>query len=285
MNKKKMFSAASSTGNGLVDIQNPGSCVKARQSPSEGERKSNMFKKMISFAAVAGLVFALALFGGSASAALTTTVTNPGFDVPDTSGWNQTVPNWDEYSSYVDGVGYWGEEFSGSPTFTTPDQAASLIFTAVSQDAWLFQSLGLVDASDVGKPFALTADFGARTGGDGIKLSTVNMTVAFRSGTTTGGTLGTVLGTADTQTLSYQSTALQMATQTATFTPAAGDIGTEVFAVLDMDPQSMSGSSTSPSRHWMADSVTLTVVPEPATMSLLALGGLGVLLKRRRRRA
>jgi hypothetical protein len=33
------------------------------------------------------------------------------------------------------------------------------------------------------------------------------------------------------------------------------------------------------------DTVTLTIVPEPATMSLLAIGGLGVLLKRRRRRA
>ena len=38
-------------------------------------------------------------------------------------------------------------------------------------------------------------------------------------------------------------------------------------------------------RHLYAISGDLTVIPEPATMSLLALGGLGVLLKRRRRRA
>jgi len=171
-------------------------------------------------------LFALALFGGSASAALTTTLSNPDFDVPDTSGWNQTVPNWDEYSVYANGAGYWGEEFGGFPTFTTPDQAASLIFRSnTGEDAWLFQSLGTVAASDVGKTYTLGADFGARANG-GTHLSTVNMTVAFRSGTTTGGTLGSVLGMADTQTLSSQATALQMATQTATFTPAAGDIGT-----------------------------------------------------------
>jgi hypothetical protein len=30
------------------------------------------------------------------------------------------------------------------------------------------------------------------------------------------------------------------------------------------------------------DNIELSVVPEPATMSLLALGGLGVLIRRRR---
>ena len=79
---KKMFSAESPAHSGQADILNPGSCVKARQSPSEGgssrrlvsaklravagsavpkpERKSTMFKQMITFAAVAGLVLALA---------------------------------------------------------------------------------------------------------------------------------------------------------------------------------------------------------------------------------
>ena len=63
---KKMFSAESPAHSGQADILNPGSCVKARQSPSEGGRSSNMFKKMISIVAVAGLVLALA---GSADAA------------------------------------------------------------------------------------------------------------------------------------------------------------------------------------------------------------------------
>ena len=57
---KKMFSAASSAGNGLVDIHNPGSCVEARQRPLGGERKSKMLKQTIIFAAIVGLVFALA---------------------------------------------------------------------------------------------------------------------------------------------------------------------------------------------------------------------------------
>ena len=173
---------------------------------------------------------------------------NPGFDVPDVGTlFNQVVPGWSEYSLYADGAGYWGYADSGFPTFTG-GQAASLIFTEVGQAAWLFQSLGAVAASDVGKTFTLTADFGARANGG--KLSTVNMTLAFRSG------LSSVLGMADTQTLSSQATAMPFATQTATFTPAAGDIGTEVFVVLDMDPQSMSGPAGQ--RQWMADSVTLS---------------------------
>ena len=240
--------------------------------------------RTMTFLTLAALAVAILAFANtSASAGLTTTLSNPGFDVPDVGTlFNQVVPNWSEYSGYANGVGYWGYADTGFPTFTTPDQAASLLFTTVSQDAWLFQSLGVVDASDVGWTYTLGADFGARANA-GTKPSTVNMTVGFRSGTTTGGTLGSVLGTADTQTLSSQATALPFAAQTATFTPTAGDIGTEVFVVLDMDPQSMSGPAGQ--RQWVADSVTLTVVPEPATMSLLALGGLGVLLKRRRRRA
>jgi len=60
--KMMMFSAASPAHSGQADILNPGSCVEARQSPSEGgssrrsavpkpERKSNMLKKMVMFAA------------------------------------------------------------------------------------------------------------------------------------------------------------------------------------------------------------------------------------------
>ena len=58
--KKIMFADESSTASGQVDILNLGSCVEARRRPSDGQRGSNMFKKMIMFAVIAGLVFALA---------------------------------------------------------------------------------------------------------------------------------------------------------------------------------------------------------------------------------
>ena len=103
MNKKKMFSAESPAHSGRVDTLNPG--PRGRQSPSEGgssrrlvsaklrgvagsavpkpERKSIMLKKMISIAAVAGLVLALA---PAAQAMDMVTVGDAGND-PDGTGY------------------------------------------------------------------------------------------------------------------------------------------------------------------------------------------------------
>lgn len=221
-----------------------------------------------------------------ANAALTTTLSNPDFQDPVGGGFNNVVPGWSEYSGHADGAGVWGsQQAPGFPTFPG-GQSGSLIFTATSQDAWLFQSLGTVDASDVGKTLTLGADFGGRVFTD--RSGTVDMTVAFRSGTTTGGTLGSILGTSDTQLLDSDQTnyptLVPFATQTASFTPTAGDIGTVVFAVLDMDPQSMSGAAGQ--RQFVVDTVTLSAaaaIPEPSAIVLALFGLVGLGLTRRRR--
>ena len=54
------FASAASAHASQVEILSPGSCDQTRQGPSQGTRRSTLIKRMMSFAAVAGLVLALA---------------------------------------------------------------------------------------------------------------------------------------------------------------------------------------------------------------------------------
>jgi hypothetical protein len=54
------FATAASAHAGQVEILSPGSCDQTRPSPSQSTRRSTMTKHMMSIAAVAVLVFALA---------------------------------------------------------------------------------------------------------------------------------------------------------------------------------------------------------------------------------
>ena len=66
-----------------------------------------------------------------------------------------------------------------------------------------------------------------------------------------------------------------------TVNPVIDGNGVEWWPFIDLK-----GSSYTESWDWMiSDAVTLNVLPEPATLSMLAIGGIGLALRRRRNRA
>src|SRR5690606_31726165 len=80
--------------------------------------------------------------------------------------------------------GVWFDSGSGiAPTFPTFGgvRAASMIAEVAGHEATIYQSLGVVDASDVGSRFVLNADLGAR--GFAGRSYSGTMTLGFATGT------------------------------------------------------------------------------------------------------
>lgn len=242
---------------------------------------------------IAGMLMSL----DAANGALVGSVSNGDFETTDGGVYNATTPSWDEYGGYAAGAGSW--DLTGTTLFDLVPVdgvgAASLIVRPDEDgedESWMFQSLGTIDAGDVGVPYALSADFAARDfysgEAEGTYGADVDMTIAFRSGTTSGGVLGAALGTVGTRNIVTDNAAAELGSivdftsHTATFTPSAGDIGTEVFAVLSIQANSFLGGNGE--RQFTADNVTLSVVPEPSSLVLLAgiaVGG-GLAMRRRK---
>lgn len=213
---------------------------------------------------------------------------NGGFeDGTQTSLYSNTAAamgGWTGYGNHANAFGIWSNHagaysgIAGFPTMTGV-RAASLITNTDGQVAVFFRSLGTIDAADVGKEFSLSADLGARSFANHAYNAT--MSVSLRSGTAANN-LGTLLGSAgvlDVATVQSANTPFGLFTRTAAFTPAASDIGTEVFAVLDV--VGLTTFLTDQNQH-VADNVTL--VPEPSAIVLAGTAMLlGIVVSRRRK--
>lgn len=187
---------------------------------------------------VVTLGFAALLLTGSASAALTTSLINGDFSTNDGGGWDPGVNGWSEQSS-PDGSGI----MTGGVPISGSSGAACLLIGDVGATGRIFQSLGTIDSSDVGKVYELTGGAAAH---DWLANRDYNGNVvaSFRTGTTTT-SYGTRLGKVSTVygTVFSGSNGLQdgvgdqgnfLQPFSATFAPATGDIGTEVFAAFHL---------------------------------------------------
>ena len=212
---------------------------------------------------------------------LSTTLLNPGFEagIPSGATFHNTVPNWTTFGDWADAAGCWDNSgnaltpAAGYPNFSGLGAASLKARNGSTENrAGLFQSLGHVALNDVGKTYTLGADLGARiTDGAGNYAYSGDLSVSFRKGVTGGvpGDKGTLLGAAGLRSVTADDALLPslasvaLVRKTATFTPTLADVGSEVFAVIDLLNASASATATDGEKPYLADNVTLTFAPPP----------------------
>ena len=161
------------------------------------------------------------------------------------------------------------------PPFPDPD----------SDKSWAFQSIGVLDAGDVGRSLTFDINAGAR----GMMAPTV-ITIAFRTGTEAGvggvaPPLGTVLGTAGTLLLDSSASPdpLEMApVPQATYTVDAADIGKEIFAVISSELVGPTEPNSGGQIQFLLDDAVLDI-PEPTALLLALCAALSFVGCRRNR--
>ena len=254
--------------------------------------------RLIQLFSVLLVVFALAV--STSQAGLVSTLTNADLEDPvlgndvfaanPANGWsaggtnfNQPgddhVQHWD-HAVCCTGIATSGIQFEVHRYYGTELGDAT---TAAGAGLWSFQSLGTVDAGDVGTVLTLSADVGIRSN-SGHGAYTGTFTVAFRTGTSAA-SLGSQLGSTSSQAVAN---AEGLGTETvftntgdASYTVLGGE--GQIFAVIS----SVSDQDTLDRWHFFVwDSAQYTLVPEPAMVTLMGLGGglllLVVPLRRRR---
>lgn len=222
---------------------------------------------------------------------LSTTLQNPGFEegIPSGGIFSHTVPGWTTFGDWSDAAGRWDDscnaltQAAGFPDFTGLGAASFKARNAATENrAGIYQSLGRVALSDLGKTFTLGADLGARiTDGPGNHAHSGEMTVSFRKGLTSGvpGDGGVLLGAAGTRIITADDAELPSLASvtpvrtTAVFTPALEDVGSEVFAVIDLKNLTSSPDALNDEKHYIADNVTLSAGTPSPPVGLLCYEG------------
>lgn len=195
-------------------------------------------------------------------------VPNASFELPDTATYDFEIADWGNPGNTgvfanMAGYSHWITNADG-------DQMAFMSCDAGNPDNNLYMDLGYMLES--GKTYTLTVGVAARS--DSVPGDSANTKMELRLFTRVPEL--TILASQEVVYSDLSSTELTYysATLNAVDIPV-GSIGQGFGIWLD--------STVGTGGDWTLDNVTLTMVPEPATMLLLGLGGLG-LLKRRSER-
>jgi len=250
-----------------------------------------------SLRAVNGNAFVLSLVVKSLGSAwtpeepLATALVNPGFEagIPSGTPFRNLIPGWSTFGGGADAAGCLDDtgnaltQAAGYPDFAGLGAASLKARNATTENrAGIFQSIGRVALADLGKTYTLGADLGARIiDGAGNYSFSGDLTVSFRKGVNGGiaGDRGTLMGTAGLRSITADDSALPSLAnvtpvgKTATFTPGIADVGTEVFAVIDLANTASSASAADGEKEYLADNVTIQSELPPLPPGPLAYDG------------
>ena len=247
---------------------------------------TNVFEsKLARFAAASTVAFAVS----TPANAVVTNVTDGGFDSANgeagvrfdvTPGWFESTPATDVYTDYFFDPGAAGSPFSNQIPFWTGGGIAGLETNAPTDIAYLYQSIGTKDSSEVAVQVDWLSIERTVTAGRGLTISIYSsVTPLAEADGTDLATLGATLVGSATQTatdlgLPDNNTTSATANGSVTIDISSVTAGHSLYIELTPDPGDSGGA--------FVDNVTVTgIIPEPSSLALLGLGGLFIARRRR----